>query len=43
MNAPTRKAVEELGLKLTPFEDCLTKAVRWYHEEGYIRKPIRVP
>ena len=43
MHASNEKAVRELGLTLTPFEEVLKKAIRWFHEHGYIRKPIRVP
>ncbi len=43
MHASNEKAVKELGLTLTPFDEVLTKAVRWYHENGYIKKPIQVP
>ena len=43
MHASNEKAVSELGLTVTPFEEVLTKAVRWFHEHGYIKKQIRVP
>lgn len=43
MHASNRKATQELGLTLTPLEECLKKAVRWFHAHGYIRRPIRVP
>ena len=43
MHASNEKTVRELGLTLTPFEEVLKKAIRWFHEHGYIRKPIRVP
>lgn len=43
MHASNEKAVKELGLTLTPFEEVLAKAVRWFHENGYIKKPIRIP
>lgn len=43
MHASNQKAVQELGLKLTPLEECLKKAVRWFHAHGYLKKPIRVP
>ena len=43
MHASNAKAVRELGLTLTPYEEVLRKAVRWFHEHGYIHKPIRVP
>lgn len=43
MHASNRKAVEELGLTLTPYEEVLKKAIRWFHSNGYIKRPIRVP
>lgn len=43
MHASNRKAVQELGLTLTPLEDCLKKAVRWFHAHGYVKRPVRVP
>jgi dihydroflavonol-4-reductase len=43
MHASNEKAVRELGLTLTPFEEVLRKAIRWFHEHGYIHKPIRIP
>ncbi len=43
MYADNRKAVSELGWKPAPWEECLKKAVRWYYEEGYIKKKIRLP
>jgi dihydroflavonol-4-reductase len=43
MHASNEKAVRELGLTLTPFEEVLRKAIRWFHGHGYIRKPIRIP
>jgi len=43
MHASNEKAVKELGLTLTPFEEVLKKAIRWFHGHGYIRRPIRVP
>lgn len=43
MHANNEKAVRELGLTVTPFEEVLKKAVRWFHEHGYIKKQIQVP
>jgi dihydroflavonol-4-reductase len=43
LHASNRKAVTELGWTPAPFEACLRKAIRWYHEEGYLQKPIRLP
>jgi len=43
MYADNRKAVEELGWSPAPWEESLRKAVRWYHEQGYIKKQIRLP
>ncbi len=36
--ADNRKAVSELGWEPAPWEECLKKAIRWYHDEGYIEK-----
>lgn len=33
------KAVRELGLPQTPVEDALERAVRWFSDNGYTRKP----
>ncbi len=43
MHVSNQKAVRELGLTLTPYEEVLKKAIRWFHSNGYIRRPIRVP
>jgi len=43
MHASNRKARTELGWTPAPLETSLRKAVAWYHENGYIKKPIRVP
>jgi dihydroflavonol-4-reductase len=31
------RAVRELALPQTPVEEALERAVRWYHDEGYVR------
>jgi dihydroflavonol-4-reductase len=33
-----KKARERLGLKLSPIEDSLKRAIAWFRQEGYIRK-----
>jgi dihydroflavonol-4-reductase len=43
MHASNRKAVAELGWNPAPLETCLRKAIRWYVENGYIKKQIRLP
>ncbi|MEW6444322.1 MAG: NAD-dependent epimerase/dehydratase family protein [bacterium] len=43
LHASNAKAVRELGLTVTPVDECLRKSVRWFHEHGYIKRPIRVP
>jgi len=42
MHASNHKAVTELGWSPAPMETCLRKAVQWYLEKGYIKKPIRL-
>ena len=37
------KAVRELGLPQTPVEDALGRAVAWFRENGYVRRPERRP
>jgi dihydroflavonol-4-reductase len=34
------KAVCELGLPQTPVEEALERAVRWFNDNGYVRKPL---
>lgn len=43
LHASNEKAVRELGLTVAPIEECFKKAIRWFHEYGYIRRSIRVP
>jgi dihydroflavonol-4-reductase len=31
------KAVNELGLKLTPIRKTVEKAINWFRENGYIK------
>jgi dihydroflavonol-4-reductase len=33
------KAVEELGLPQTPIRDTIEKALNWFRENGYLKKP----
>lgn len=35
------KAVRELGLPQTPVEEALDRAVRWFCDHGYVKKPVR--
>jgi dihydroflavonol-4-reductase len=32
------KAVRELGLPQTPVEAALERAVRWFHDAGYVER-----
>lgn len=34
------KAVRELGLPQTPVEEALERAVRWFCDHGYVKKPV---
>jgi dihydroflavonol-4-reductase len=34
------KAVRELGYEPTPLEGALDRAIRWYVENGYVRRPL---
>lgn len=34
------KAVRELGLPQTPVEDALARAVHWFVDHGYVKKPV---
>jgi dihydroflavonol-4-reductase len=34
------KAVKELGLPQTPVDDALGRAIRWFVDHGYVKKPV---
>ncbi len=38
-----RKAVTELGLPQTPVDEALRKAVAWFRDRGYLRRPLPGP
>jgi len=37
------KAVRELGLPQTPLDEALRKAVTWFRDHGYLRRPLPTP
>jgi len=37
------KAVRELGMPQTPLDEALRKAVAWFRDHGYLRRPLPAP
>jgi dihydroflavonol-4-reductase len=41
MFVDSSKAVRELGFQPGPLEAALERAIHWYNENGYLKKPLR--